>query len=87
MRIPSEERMKTVVRTTSTCVFILYALVAIFGYITFAMNLYPLEDPAGANGLILVAYGYDLQGNLLSYPPVVIGVILIILEFLLIVEK
>lgn len=74
--------MKRVVKATSVSVFVFYAIVSTFGYITFAINLYPLKDPAAANGLILVAYGYGFQGQLLTYPPVVISVIILLLFFI-----
>lgn len=71
--------MRKVVLRTILIVFVTYAIVGSFGYITFANNMGVLEDVNKANGVILLAYGFDLAGNAQSFQIIAVLVLLVCL--------
>jgi len=66
--------MKIVIRLTIFIVLIGYVFIGILGYATFANNLEVLVDPDKSNGVILIAYGYDLHGQRRPFPFLVVVV-------------
>ena len=63
--------MRKVVFRTICLVFLTYVTVGTFGYITFANNMEPLQDVTKANGVVLLAYGFDIDGVARTYPVLV----------------
>ena len=64
--------METIVRWTIGFVLITYVFVGLIGYATFSSNLDILSNVDISNGVILIAYGYTLQGFKRTYPIIVI---------------
>ncbi len=53
-----------------------YMIVGVLGYLTFAANLTNLHDLNRGNGILLVAYGFTIEGFPRAYPKfVVVGTI------------
>jgi len=73
--------MIRVINWATLFVFISYVLIGILGYTTFASNLSILHDPSKANGLLIVAYGYNLNGSVRAYPIIVVIVSVIELYY------
>jgi len=73
--------MTRVINWATFFVFVSYATIGILGYTTFASNLSILHDTSKANGLLIVAYGYSLNGYPRTYPIVVVMVIFLIYTF------
>jgi len=69
--------MRKIIFRTTILVFIIYALVGSFGYITFARAVNILSGKDYANGVILFAYGYDSEGHPQPYP-----IITVIVKFI-----
>jgi len=64
--------LKWGVLTAGTC----YMIVGVLGYLTFAANLTNLHDISRGNGILLVAYGFSIEGLPRAYPKfVVVGTI------------
>jgi len=83
LKRPSLLKMKKIITWTILFVLIAYSIVGILGYATFAGNLSILSDVKISNGIILIAYGYTLDGVRRAYPYAVI--ICIITMFLSVV--
>jgi len=84
LRNRSVHKMIRVINWATLFVFISYVLIGILGYTTFASNLSILHDPSKANGLLIVAYGYNLNGSVRAYPIiVVIGMLLMALAVII----
>jgi len=64
--------MTTVIRLTIITVLFGYVFIGLLGYATFANNLDVLFDSDKANGIILIAYGYNLLGGKREYPTLVV---------------
>jgi len=60
------------VRWTILFVLITYVIVGMIGYATFSSNLNILNNVDISNGVILIAYGYTLEGIRRTYPVAVI---------------
>jgi len=74
----TKRRMRKIIFRTTILVFVTYALVGSFGYITFAKTVSILSNKDLANGIILFGYGYDAQGNPQPYPVIIVIAILLI---------
>jgi len=72
LKEPSIKKMETIVRWTIGFVLITYVFVGLIGYATFSSNLDILSNVDISNGVILIAYGYTLQGFKRTYPIIVI---------------
>ena len=59
---------------TIIIVFVTYLIVGSVGYVTFSNQLLMnnLQDVNKANGVVLLAYGFDAQGNRIDYPILVV---------------
>ena len=69
--------MKTIISRTILFVLVTYVIIGVLGYATFSSNLGILSDVNISNGIILVAYGYTLDGAKRAYPMLVLLVSLI----------
>lgn len=67
--------MKKIISRTILFVLVTYVIIGIIGYATFSSNLNILSDVNISNGIILVAYGYNLDGTTRAYPMLVLIVI------------
>jgi len=72
LKRPCIRKMKKIITLTISFVLIAYSCVGLLGYATFSSNLDILSDVDISNGIILIAYGYTLDGIRRSYPYVVI---------------
>jgi len=72
LKEPSVKKMETIVRWTILFVLITYVIVGMIGYATFSSNLNILNNVDISNGVILIAYGYTLEGIRRTYPVAVI---------------
>lgn len=70
------EKMIRVLKWSVLTAAICYIIVGVLGYLTFAANLKNLHDISRGNGILLVAYGFTIQGFPRAYPKfVVVGTI------------
>jgi len=67
LKTPTLKKMKTVIIWTMIFTIISYTVVGILGYATFSANLNIIDEANYANGVILVAYGYDIAGKYVGY--------------------
>jgi amino acid permease len=77
LKNPNERRMRKVVLRTIIIVFIIYLIVGSVGYVTFSNHLLMqnLQNVDKANGVVLLAYGFNAQGERIDYPILVVIVI------------
>ncbi len=66
--------MRKVVLRTIIIVFVTYLIVGSVGYVTFSNQLLMnnLQDVNKANGVVLLAYGFNAQGDRIDYPILVV---------------
>jgi amino acid permease len=71
LKSPTLKKMKTVIIWTMIFTIVSYTIVGILGFATFSANIDILNDQNYANGVILVAYGYTIQGIQTVYPTLI----------------
>lgn len=71
LKSPTLKKMKTVIIWTMIFTIVSYTVVGILGFATFSANLDIINNANYANGVILVAYGYDLAGKYIGYPGII----------------
>jgi len=79
--------MTTVIRLTIITVLFGYVFIGLLGYATFANNLDVLFDSEKSNGIILIAYGYNLLGGKRAYPTLVVIVRIFLRQLFLLDEE
>jgi len=80
--------MRKVVLRTIIIVFVTYLIVGSVGYVTFSNQLLMnnLQDINKANGVVLLAYGFDTEGNSIQYPILVVICILMMCMAIIVAE-
>lgn len=73
--------MQKIIKYTILFVLGTYVLVGIIGYTTFSSNINILSNTETSNGIILIAYGYTLDGMKRLYPALVLLVSMLLLLF------
>jgi len=66
------EKMIRVLKWSVFTAFLCYIIVGSLGYLTFAANLTNLHDISRGNGILLVAYGWTIEGIPRAYPKFVV---------------
>lgn len=74
---PSQRRIEKVIRRTMMFTVAAYLLIGVFGYVTFVSNLGVLNGTAFSNGVVLFAYGYNLETGKPQEFPMLIFIVII----------
>jgi len=72
LKRPSIRKMQRILKWTFLFVFVTHLIIGLIGYATFSSNISLLSEVHTANGIILLAYRYNLNGTLRSFPPLVL---------------